>query len=171
MLKKMKDEGMSLIEVMVSITILTLALAGFLSALLSFFALQQDTKERTLALQYLRAKIEELQSEAKTITGFQQILSKYIVHPDFDVEGLKAAKDDKDGKPGKVIFPLDQNNQLMETATSLEFGMPRDLNGDGKADSNATTNYTLLPLIVRIEWQSDRKKSLEIPILLTNKTP
>ena len=170
-IRKSYSSGMSLIEVTVSVAILSIALAGLLSSLITFYRMHTDTKERTIAMQALRKKIEELEYESSTVNGFKGILAKYIANADFDVEGLKAAKDDPDKKPGKVFFPLNAEKQLMETSTFTEFGMPRDLNGDGIADSNVTTNYTLLPLTVRIEWESNIKKSLEIPILLTNKTP
>jgi hypothetical protein len=59
---------------------------------------------------------------------------------------------------------------LREDVNLPELGMPRDLNGDGAVDAgNHSTDYRLLPVIVRVRWQGAGGPSqFELKTMLAN---
>jgi hypothetical protein len=70
------------------------------------------------------------------------------------VRGLTPRADDPDGLAGEVLFPL-QGGALCETLALPQFGLPADLNADGDDDdADVTADHRLLPVVVRVEWQS-----------------
>ena len=80
---------------------------------------------------------------------------------------------DADGRPGEVLFPTPTltSSELRENTVDANWGMPRDLNGDGAIDAaNHATDYKLLPVRVRVHWQSSngRECQIQIDTLLAN---
>ena len=91
----------------------------------------------------------------------------------FAVPGLRAAPGDADGKPGEVIFPTPAGGPglLRENVTNVKLGMPHDLNGDGVIDGlNHSLDYKLLPVLVRVRWQSadGTSATVELKTILAN---
>ena len=64
---------------------------------------------------------------------------------------------------GEILFPLIAT-ELREDLVDEELDMPLDLNMDGVIDAADHANdYVLLPVLVRIEWQSGfRERELEV---------
>ncbi len=91
--------------------------------------------------------------------------------PFFDVEGLAPTLDER-GQPrptGRVLLP-GAGALLDEALDQPEFGLPRDLNGDLMVlPGDCSKDYLVLPITVRIEWQSQLGgRNLEVSTLLVN---
>ncbi len=157
--------GFTLLEVVVSILLLMIGIAGISRLTVGVTRAGTMQRETELATEGARAKLERIKAEA-----FSQAFRTYNAtgadDPSgagtapgayFEVAGLRPAPDDPDGMPGEVIFPVppDQPGQLCESVNDPKLAMPRDLNGDGIVDSlNHATDYKLLPVRVRVRWQS-----------------
>ena len=87
-------------------------------------------------MQALRRTVAEMRAE-----DFDDIADDYEDH-EFSVSGLKSSS-------GRTIVYLD------ETANVPQLGLPRDLDGDGKADNDEVDedDYILLPVRIDVRWQ------------------
>jgi hypothetical protein len=85
------------------------------------------------------------------------------------VAGIDVRKDDADGFEGEVLLPLNALGELREDANNLNFGLPRDLNGDGVVDAlDHRADFIVLPARVRIQWTGKSgRRSLEMETLLS----
>ena len=150
--------GLTLLEIAVAVAVLAIGLGSSVYALLGGMALQRSAAERTLALQAAESTIEALQA-----AEFDEAFARFngttaddpggVVSPgdSFDVPGLTAQAGDKDGRAGEVLFPGD-NKDLYENVNDVELGMPRDLTFDGKVDNAPHSDYSVLPVRVRVRW-------------------
>ena len=148
-MKRNAERGFTLIEVIVAGVIITLAAALLVASLQYCMRASQTAREKTAALNGARAMVERLRG-----TPARHIYSAYgpggTDGPDFDVEGLRAADGDADGRCGKMTFYDD------ESADAPEVGLPRDLNGDGDTDdsgADVTDNYRLVPVKITVSWR------------------
>jgi Tfp pilus assembly protein PilV len=154
-----REAGLSLVELMIAIVVIAIALIALVSLIVSSSQVQQETREKTLAYNAARLKIEEMRNST-----FDEIFRKYNAAADtlttgdtgapgpsnpgepgntFDVSGLKASSPDT--YPGRIFFPQNYSgttpsNPLVEDMTTppsdetdLEsrFALPMDLNRDG----------------------------------------
>jgi type II secretory pathway pseudopilin PulG len=172
---------MTLIEIMIALSILAISILALLSSLCAAAKLQDVTRERALAQNAARAKIEEMRSRTYT-----QIYSLYNSNPaddpggpgtapgaTFTVPGLNAFP----GVPvGQIVFP-ESGGGLLESLVDpsrgidASMGMPRDLNGNGIIDVVPfTTGYQILPVKIVITWKSanGKKSRFEINELIAS---
>ena len=153
--------GLTLVELVVSFSALLVLLLGFTRVLLSTSMASSTTHEAAIAKQAARAVVEELRA-----ADFADAYALYNADPaddpggvvapgsNFAVRGLQPRREDADGFAGEILFPL-QNGALCETLELPQFGLPADLNGDGDDDDpDVTADHRVLPVIVRVEWQS-----------------
>jgi type II secretory pathway pseudopilin PulG len=159
--------GFSIVELMIAVVMLTVAVCGLSSSILSSLVLNRVNRESTLAQQAARDLLEQLQGEefALTFAAYNATPGDYgglgvERGAGFAVPGLDARSGDPDGLPGRVIFPtIDVGGveQLREDAFDPELGLPRDLDGDGLVDSgDKAGDYELLPVRVAVEWRGAR---------------
>jgi type II secretory pathway pseudopilin PulG len=136
-----REAGLSLVELMIAIVVIAIALIALISLIVSSSQVQQETREKTLAYNAARLKIEEMRNST-----FDEIFRKYNTQndtlaasgtitdsgapgpsnarepgPAFDVSGLKAASGD--AYPGKIYFPQNYSgttpsNPLVEDMTT-----------------------------------------------------
>ena len=156
--------GFSLIEVLVAIVILTVAVCGVSSSMISALTLNRVNRETAIAEAAARRMMEQAGN-----TEFQRIFATYNTNPaddptgpgtspgaNFVVFGLTPNDDDADGRVGEISFPvIDVAGvpQLREDVVDAGLGMPRDLNGDGPDLVDHSDNYRVLPIRVRISWR------------------
>ena len=153
--------GFTLVELVVSFSALLLLLLGFTRVLVSTSMASSTTHEAAIAKEAARSMIEELKA-----VDFADAFALYnddpgddpggVVVPgsNFAVPGLQLRQDDPDGFAGEILFPL-QGGELCETLELPQFGLPADLNGDGDDDDpSVTADHRVLPVVVRVEWQS-----------------
>jgi hypothetical protein len=165
---------------MIGISVLLVGVLGFSRTLVGASKSAQKTREMERATQTARQMIERIEAEAFA-DRFRSFNGDAADDPgvagtapgaNFAVQGLSALPGDPDGKPGEIIFPV-QNGApaiLREDADMPSLGMPRDLNGDGIVDAaNHATNYKLLPVIVRVRWRSaNGPGQFELKTMLAN---
>jgi len=155
--------GFSQIEVLCATAVLMVAALGFSRAMVASMHLADSTREHALAIEAARRVLEELQD-----AEFSDLWELYNANSaddpaglgsapgaNFAVDGLTPAGDDADGFCGSIEFAT-TDGQLIETAELGEFGLPRDLDGDGTLDSaDHAADYKLLPVRVVVRWATD----------------
>ncbi|MCF6285987.1 MAG: hypothetical protein L3K26_12445 [Candidatus Hydrogenedentes bacterium] len=151
---------------MVALTILIVSCCALLASVVSSMQLTRANEEKARASKAATAMIERMHT-----TPFNQIFASFNQDPaddplganlapgrDFDIPGLGPQAGDADGLAGQVQFPVTIDGagvlSLREDMAAPEFGMPRDLNGDGAIDgSNHSDDYLLLPVSVSVSWR------------------
>jgi prepilin-type N-terminal cleavage/methylation domain-containing protein len=164
-----KDRGLTLMELVMAMTVLAIAIAGYAKTVAMSSIASTTSREATLAAEAGRQMIERM---CATVTdpamGFDEIYVRYNstaaddpagVSPgsNFAVAGLDARANDLDGMPGEILFPTMTVGgvlQLREDLVDAKLGMPSDLNGDGVVDAlNHAADYQNLPVLVRVRWR------------------
>jgi hypothetical protein len=155
--------GMTLFELVMAMFVLIVGVLSFAQTLVSLERVDGKTREASQATEAARAVMEKIAAEA-----FAEAFRRYNAVPSDDPGGAGTAPgatfsvaglSPRSGATsvGEVIFPVDPDapGAMDETITDGLLGMPRDLNGDGDStDQNVTTSYMVLPVIVRVRWQS-----------------
>jgi len=153
--------GFTPLEILCAVVVLALAVSAFCQTLIGGLRLSDATRERTLAIEQARLKLEELQD-----ANFAQVFALYdsssandpggagtAPGPNFAVTGLTPRETDADVLAGSIVFPV-VGTELRENVALRALGMPHDLNGDGNPDGvNHANDYQLLPVLVRISWR------------------
>ena len=166
---------------MVSVVVVTIALAGFTASLRSSQAASGTSQECSIAQHAARTVVEQLQAE-RFIDVFALYNGDGADDPDgagtgpgpfFPVEGLTLEEGDADGFAGEIVFPVTgvTPGELHENVVLPQLSMPRDLNGDGAIDGDDHAgDYQLLPVIVRVEWRSSsgQPSTYQLRTLLAN---
>lgn len=118
--------GLTLIEILMSVALLGICIAGLLTALTTGISSTYNAKHHIQAINIARQKIEELKSR-----GYS-----YILSDDMNVGPFTVTIDDG-GTPnedfnfdGKLDAELDENNEPIP-------GTGEDLNGNGALDTNS----------------------------------
>ena len=157
--------GLTLLELVFALTLLLIGICGLSQATVGLARAGSVHRETELATQAARAMLERIQSEsfAQAFRSFNATGADDPGGADtapgaaFAVEGLRALPDDADGAPGEVLMPVlaAQPGVLREDLVDARFSLPQDLDGSGTIDSvNHATDYKLLPVLVRVRWQS-----------------
>jgi len=144
---------------MVGLLILVVALSSALGSVSSFMVLEDSNRETALAYTAAQRVLEDMQG-----THYREVFRRYnstaaddlpgSPGPDFAVLGLDPQLGDADGMPGRIDLPEFAPGVLREDVTNADFGLPRDLNGDGDSDSNDhALDYVQLPLRVTVQWR------------------
>ena len=154
--------GISFLEVMISIAVLTIGLAGFLQSLVSANRLEGSVSDQSAACAAARATVENLRA-----TAFAETFARYNASADddppggaspgprFDVAGLRPLPGQ--ASVGTIRFPVAAGNPLVlrEDLVDAELGTPLDLNADGALTAaDRAADYRLLPVVVSVRWQS-----------------
>jgi type II secretory pathway pseudopilin PulG len=154
-----RSAGLTLIEILLSLTVFAIALGAVVSGLASVRSLDRAKRERQIATEAAISKLEELRA-----TPFDEVFARFNapvgddpgagVSPGdgFAVADLQPQVGDVDGLPGAVQFPGD-NTLLIENGADAAFGMPRDLDLDGALDGlDHSGDHLLLPVRVVVQW-------------------
>ena len=158
--KRGQRSGYSMLDLAIGIMIVVVAVGSVSSSLTSGFSLNRSNRERSRAAEHADRIIEGLLA-----TDFEEVFARYNataaddpvdgVSPGatFDVPGLTPQNGDADGIVGEIDFPGD-GVSLREDTVDRGLGMPRDLNGDGDELDDAAADYLVLPVRLRVAWQS-----------------
>lgn len=172
--------GITVIELIMAIGVLAVALLSLVTVLASSGSLQQSTREKALAYNAARQKIEEMRNRPlnEVYRAFNGRTSDDIVGvvcpgKTFTVAGLVP----QGSRPvGEIVFPENSSGLLDERIVDPTLGMPKDLTGDGDADEveNAAVSsphrpltdrdYRILPVKIVVRWMSVGKKAAEIEV-------
>jgi type II secretory pathway pseudopilin PulG len=156
---------MTLIEVMLSATVMVVGLLGFLGVTVMAIDTSSANREADLATDAARQAIETMQA-ADFADAFRLFNADPADDPGgagtapgnaFAVAGLDPLPTDPDGTVGEIILPavaVGGSEELREDVQEAVLGMPRDLNGDGLQDAlDHAADYGILPVLVRLEWR------------------
>jgi hypothetical protein len=170
-----RDSGFTAVEVIVTGAVLAVGACALVAALVNAMTLASVNRETAVATQAAREIVERLH-------GIQPCLvfRSFNKNPDDDPDGPYTAPGPDfrfdsgttartyGALTAEIIFPADELGLLRESVSSPEFGMPRDLNGDGTIDGNDHSgDYVILPVRVRISWSGvSGRRSVETSTLL-----
>ena len=152
--------GMTLVEVMVSVFVLTLCTWMLSTTLMASARHAENKRERAWAVEAATNLVERMHG-----LPFEEVFARYNAStaddpdeacpgPHFPVEGLAPTPDDEDGFVGRVWLP-GPGPELREDLDLLELGLPRDLNGDLVVDAaDHADDHRLLPVMVEVCWSS-----------------
>ena len=156
-----REQGTTLVELLVAAITLSLLLLGFGRFMAVSMVTAGLDREAALAEEAARSQLEVLRAEDLT-----DVFARYNALPDDDAEGIGTApgKDfavanlvamttDADGMAGEILLPETPPGVLREDQLDPLFGLPLDLNGDGLIDAaDHAGDYAALPVVVRVEW-------------------
>lgn len=154
--------GMSLIEVMVSLLVITVATYILTYTIMASVAHTGSKREKNLAVEAATNMIEGLRACPP-----QDIFALYNETPAddpygegtspgsiFAIPGLDPQQDaqGRDLPLGQILMPGD-GMVLDESIEDARFGLPRDLDGSMFIEEgNCADRYIFLPLTVRVQW-------------------
>ena len=152
--------GFSLLEVLIAVAVFAIALGPITSSLITSNSLVSTNRETSIAMDAALSLVARLKAE-----DFDSLYRRYNPDPgddpngsgsapgaNFVVLGLDPVSGDPDGMVGRILFP-GTGAELLENLDDVEFGTPRDLNGDGAIDAvDHGDEFIILPIKVRIEW-------------------
>lgn len=171
--------GLSLVEIMAALMILSVAVYILTSTVMATVSHSVVRGERERAVEAAMNMVEGIRALPQ-----QDVFALFNGEPGddpygagtgpgrhFEVPSLNPIVDDK-GVPrpvGTVLLP-GTGSELIETATQPEFGLPRDLDGNLiVSGGNVANRYIVLPLIVRVEWESRLgPRKFELPTMLAD---
>lgn len=153
--------GFSLVDVCLSMALLVIGLGVLIGSTFSAMKLDQVNASTALANQALRGLCEELQA-----MPIDEVLDSYVIAENED-ERTRADKLARltlrdpalathDGREPVVRarFPLDEDGRTLREDLELpEFGLPRDLDGDGAIDgADKRASFRILPVVLELDW-------------------
>ncbi len=153
-----RKSGFTMVEVMISLTVLTVAVYLMSSTITATMGHSAKRKERTLALEAAMNTLETMRA-----LPFRELCLLYnsdpLDDPDgpntapgntFEVNGLTPGQNAT--AAGVILMPT-FNGKVREDVIMPALGMPRDLSGDFVVDAlDKTKNHVILPISVRINW-------------------
>ena len=166
-LRPRRDRGMTVVEIMIAMVVISLAIVAMVSLMLSANRVQEDARERGYAYNAARTVIENMRGMA-----FDAVFDTYkkgTTLNTFKVDRLNAIPGSS--THGVVEFP-ETGGLLDESYVDTGLGTPKDLNQDGDTVDTLTGGSALiLPVRVVIRWVSPggRENRLELASLITEK--
>jgi len=165
MATRRRRRGVTLVEIVVVIAIMTVSMAMFAQTLTASSRLDPVANETMLAAEGARVMVERMRAQP-----FSEVFARYNTNPaddpggpgtapgaTFAIPGLAPAT--VGGVVGTIEFPA-ISGALREDTTDDKLSMPRDLNADGRIDSaNHAADYELLPFRVKVQWASSTGRS------------
>ena len=171
---------MMILEIILAIAVLLIAVGATLASISSFVVLGDSTRENKRAYLEAQAAIERMRA-----ANFAQVFALYNEDPNddpagvgtapgagFDVDLLTPQEGDPDAMAGRIEMPAlaAVPGELREDLNDPDFGLPRDLSGDGIWDAlDHSGNYILLPVRVLVEWKGrSGNRVVELQTMLIN---
>lgn len=148
--RRRKESGYSFIELVIAMSVMAVGALTQASLTVTHYRQTDINRELIVVAEAARSQLELVRG-----TDFSSVLSTFhgTSAQDFDVDGLAPASSDKDGRVGRVLFPM-VGNDLREDVTDARLGMPADLDSDGAIDSQPKNlTYRFLPVTVEIRWR------------------
>lgn len=156
-----RRQGFALIELVLAGTILVIAVVGTVGSITSSAMIGDSTREITRAQLAAGRVVEQMLS-----MNARDAFAMYNANPAddpvggapgaaFDVPGLAAFEGDVDGRVGEIRFPTLPRDPgiIRENRFDPEFGLPRDLNGNGAINGgNRANDFLVLPVRVEVVW-------------------
>lgn len=181
------EAGTTLLEIAFALPILLIGIGLYAQIMVTGSGMRTGGQEEWAASAEAQAVLEEIRGVA-----FRDLFVLYNEDPlddpggpgtapgaDFQCRDLRLSESDADGAAGRVVLPVVNGGsaiapvlELREDIVNPDLGLPRDLNGDFKVDSeNHAGDYTMLPIQIEVRWQSRRgERVYRLNALLTELT-
>ncbi len=176
--------GFSLVELVIAMAVLAIALLALMSSIFSSSHLVDTSRERTLAYEAARSKIEEMRNYTHCLT-YNNLYNYYRVSPNntAGATGLNPVLVSGVAQPIlSISFPQSGNNLTEAPGSAVlatALGMPKDLNRDGDTTDvggsggadDLNTNYKLLPVLITLRWKSagGNPQTLDVSTFISEK--
>lgn len=141
------ETGMTILELMVAMGIFAMVLLLIMASVIVTEEVRRFAGEKDTAREAMENELARLQS-----LGFQGVIDEVAasgvgMNLPFTVLGL-----DRGMVPsGQVSVVLDET--VADADLGIEFGMPRDLDGDGLVDNiDTSATATLIPMVASVTW-------------------
>lgn len=139
--------------------VLMIGLLAMTSTSVVVNSLRRNASDQQRAQAAIQAIVEDLHATARSAdeapaAWASEIIAAYgpggTPGDEFDVDGLDRWQD----FPTVAEVEIVTDETTTDAALGAAAGMPRDLDGDGVADSpDVTGSASLLPVVVRVRWQ------------------
>jgi type II secretory pathway pseudopilin PulG len=160
-----RDRGVSIVELVIALGVLAVAMLALLSIIFSSGSLQQTTREKAQAYNFIRGLLEEMRSTPT----FNQIYTLYkpggANYPNATyLKNHLNLNAPTSGQQFQIVFPQ-VNGVLNEAAVDAELGMPKDLDWSGSVENrDVSLSYKILPVRIIVRWSSKGKVDSQIQI-------
>ena len=155
-MRRARDSGFTILEVMVAAAILALGLMGLLSAISSGLKLEENSRETQLALATARSKFDEMKADyASGDANFYTTYANQALYM-FDDKNSNGVYD-----AGEESYPFQSGKTVHGHVTFLGehdaaavWGQPNnsiDLNGDGNTNDSPPGNPNFKTWVVKID--------------------
>lgn len=151
--------GFTLIEVMVTASVLLIGLLAMTSTSVVVNSLRRSASDQQVAQAAMQAVVEDLHAAARAADSdatnwADDVLAVYgtggVPGDSFPIQGL----DPWEGETDVAFVEIITDETSTDGALGVAAGMPRDLNGDGTASTtDIRGTAALLPAIVRVQWR------------------
>lgn len=146
------EDGMSLVEILVSIVIITIVLGGTAQIMIDTFSIQQNTESQSKSVQLARDYMERSKQASFNELGFYET-----------DEGFRATTNIKNPQTGNnektFIIPIEQKRSTMiPTDTRTVGGIVYDIRVDITTD-NLSDKYAPKRVTVDVSWLDANKKT------------
>lgn len=182
-ISRRRDRGISMVEIMIALVVIAVALLALVSLMTSAGSIQDDSRERTLAYNAARQKIEEMRNLTELATIYTTYNSAQTANR-FRVDDIPVGRGPMRPSTttptlpqipaqGQIFFPEETPGAgIKEDLTTngilkKQFSLPKDLNQSGAIDAGVipAANLTLLPVMVRIEWRTAGGKFSQVEVV------
>jgi len=186
--RRSRRGGFSLVEIMICMTVISVAVVGVMGSITSSSSLGDSNRESSVAYRAVQRAIEQMQG-----SDFTQVWAAYndddaddpggigtAPGRHFDVPGLTPQEGDADGRVGRITFPIsigggpsivlldDLDEPGFDLRTDRPTGLERQYE-DHVDISDARgirpeNGYLLLPVRIEVEWtgaSGDRSIAVE----------
>lgn len=149
------NRGVTIVELVVALGVIAVALVALLGVIFSSGALQETTRERAAAYNFIRKLLEEMRSTPQ----FNQIYPLYKSGgANFPTEAYLqqhlGLNPPASGSQLTIQFP-EKNGTLNESVVEADLGMPKDLDWSGSVeDRDVSATYKILPVKIIVRWSS-----------------
>jgi hypothetical protein len=169
------ERAFTLVEVMISASVLVVAILGFAASAFAGHSLGRDVADRRIAVETLGRFVERIRADPDWAGIYARLrplsvesnndaaLARLNMDPTLPAHAATAYYSDftTPASLGTVTFLVQVPVKnvggvatLREDEVAPRYGLPRDLNGDGLIDGNARdTDNRALPIVARIRWQ------------------
>jgi len=144
-LSRIRERGISIVEVMITLTLLGGTLVTVASSVSRSGAAKTATEQRALAVEVALSKADEIRATPIDLV--------FATWGPGGTEGDTFSDPSLDqGAPaGSVQVIVDETATDADLGTN--FGLPRDLDGDGLAlTTDVSTTALVLPVVVQVRW-------------------
>lgn len=142
---KMDKKGFSLLEMMLALSILSIALAAMIDSMVSTGKLESVLRDKRIVRDGINRVINDMRS-----CDFATMTTTFATS--FDITDIRPQTGQ--AHVGTVTFYTDETGAGMTPDDMASLGFPRDLNANGNATDTDVTNYVILPAKIEVKWNS-----------------